>query len=156
MARASKINLSDYLPYLVNRVGSAIAQRFTDEVLARHRLSIAMWRVLAALSHGGAQRQIDLAEITSIDVSTLSRLVTRLVQMGLVTRLPSKNSNREVTVALSPKGTKLVNQLIPLAHDWEDVAIADLSAADLQVVKRCLRQMYRNLVEHKPARRKVG
>jgi DNA-binding MarR family transcriptional regulator len=153
MARPDKINLSDYLPYLVNRVGSALVERFTDEVLAQHRLSIAMWRVLAALSHAGAQRQIDVAELTSIDVSTLSRLVTRLVQMGMVTRLPSKNSNREVTVQLSARGAKLVDQVIPMAHRLEAIAVAGLPAADLQVVKRCLRQMYRNLAVQEPARR---
>ena len=157
MARASKINLSDYLPYLVNRVGSALAVRFTGEVLAQHGLSVALWRVLAALSHAGAQRQIDLAELTSIDVSTLSRLVTKLVAMGLVTRAPSKISNREVTVELSSKGTRLVHELIPAAHRWEALTAGSISAADLQVVKRCLRQMYRNLTDAPAAdRRSVG
>jgi len=73
------LDLDGYLPYLIHRVGSALAGRFTEDTLARHDLSIAMWRVLAALSANGEQRQIDLAAMTSIDVSTLSRLVTRLV-----------------------------------------------------------------------------
>ena len=41
-----KLNLADYLPYLVNRVGSIIADQFSAETLAPHRLSIATWRVL--------------------------------------------------------------------------------------------------------------
>jgi MarR family transcriptional regulator, organic hydroperoxide resistance regulator len=150
MARRD-INLSDYLPYLVNRVGAALVARFTEESLAPHRLSIAMWRVLAALSHAGAQRQIDVAELTSIDVSTLSRLVTRLVQMGLVTRLPAKNSNREVSVQLSAKGEKLVDQIIPMAHHLEAIAVAGLPATELQAAKRALRRMYRNLTEQTSA-----
>ena len=63
-----------------------------------------MWRVLAALSHNGAQRQIDLVQMTSIDASTMSRLVSRLVRMDLATRSRSQTSNREVVVALSTKG----------------------------------------------------
>ena len=35
-----------------------------------------MWRVLAALSNNGEQRQIDLVDMTSIDASTMSRLVS--------------------------------------------------------------------------------
>ena len=99
----AKLDLGDYLPYLVNRVGTIIAEQFGTDTLARHGLSIAEWRVLAVLASGG-QRQIDLADLTSTEASTLSRLVTRLVRMGLATRTRSANSNREVVVKLSTKG----------------------------------------------------
>jgi hypothetical protein len=33
-----------------------------------------MWRVMAVLASKGSQRQIDLADLTSIDASTLSRI----------------------------------------------------------------------------------
>jgi MarR family transcriptional regulator, organic hydroperoxide resistance regulator len=145
MARATKLNLPDYLPYLVNRVGAALVLRFTDEALAQHRLTIAMWRVLVALADSGPQRQIDLSGLTSIDVSTLSRLVTRLVRARLVTRSRSTNSNREVTVGLTPAAAKLVARLIPIARQLERDATAGLSAAELQMTKQSLRHMYDNL-----------
>src|SRR5580704_6760844 len=97
----SKLDLGDYLPYLVNRVGTIIAEQFGAEALAPHRLSIAMWRVMAVLASNGGQRQIDLAELTSIEASTLSRLVSRLMRIGVVTRTRAANSNREVAVKLS-------------------------------------------------------
>lgn len=143
--RRSVLDLNDYLPYLINRVGSAVAVRFTQERLAAHGLSIVMWRVLAVLSTNGAQRQIDLAGLTSIDVSTLSRLVTRLVHTGLVTRSRSRASSREVVVALSAKGRALVDRLIPVALGYEDVLSRRLAKKDLALVKQTLRQMYANL-----------
>lgn len=145
MKRASKLDLGDYLPYLANRVGTVIADRFGADALARHRLSIAMWRVMAVLASRGGQRQIDLADLTSIDSSTLSRLVSRLVQRGLVTRTRSTRNNREVAVELSAKGTTLVGRLIPIARDYEAAAIAGLLPRDLAVLKRCLRQVYDNM-----------
>ncbi len=143
--RDPKLNLSDFLPYLVNRVGVITAEQFGAETLAPHGLSIAMWRVMAVLSSAGAQRQIDLAELTSIDASTLSRIVTRLVRMGLVTRARSASSNREVVVSLSAKGGALVARLIPRAHEIEVEAAAGLSAEELAVLKRCLRRIYANM-----------
>ena len=140
--QTSRLDLGDYLPYLVNRVGSIIAEQFGEEALAPHGLSIAMWRVMAALASGGGQRQIDLADLTSIDSSTLSRLVSRLVRLGIVTRARSASSNREVVVKLSPKGAALVAGLIPIAREFEAAAIADLSREELMVLKRCLRRMY--------------
>jgi DNA-binding MarR family transcriptional regulator len=139
-----KLDLSDYLPYLVNRVGNIIADQFGEEALAPHGLSIAMWRVMAVLGSTGGQRQIDLADLTSIDSSTLSRLVTRLVRIGLVTRTRSASSNREVAVKLSPKGDALVARLIPIGLEFESAAISGLSPAELMTLKRCLRRMYNN------------
>lgn len=141
----SRLELDDYLPYLVNRVGTIIAEQFAGEVLGEHGLSIAMWRVLAALAAQGSLRQIDLAGFTSIDTSTLSRLVSRLVRAGLVTRGRSASSNREVTVMLSGKGDALVARLVPLARQYEAAAIKGLSREELLMLKRCLRRVFGNM-----------
>ena len=140
-----KLDLGDYLPYLVNRVGAIIAEQYGGETLAPHRLSIAMWRVMAALASGGSQRQIDLAGLTSIEASTLSRLVTRLTRRGLVSRARSAKNNREVAVSLSPKGKALVARLIPIAKSYEATAIAGLTPEEIAVLKHCLRLVYVNM-----------
>jgi DNA-binding MarR family transcriptional regulator len=146
VAERPKLDLGNYLPYLINRVGFALVDSFTADALTPNGLSIAMWRVLAALSNRGEQRQIDLVDMTSIDASTMSRLVTRMVRMGLVTRARSKTSSREVVIALAPKGDALVQRLIPIAKELERIASADIAARDMAVAKRALRQIYENLV----------
>lgn len=146
MAGRNRLNLGNYLPYLINRVGFALVESFTADALTSNGLSIAMWRVLAALSNNGEQRQVDLVEMTSIDASTMSRLVSRLVRIGLVTRSRSATSNREVVVELSPKGRALVERLIPIAKELERTASGGVSARDLTVAKRALGRMYDNLV----------
>ena len=103
MTDRPRLDFSEYLPYLINRVGWLLVLDFGQNALARHQMDIAMWRVLAVLSDDDGQRQIDLAARTSIDVSTLSRVVTRLVKMRLVTRTRSATNNREVVVRLSPR-----------------------------------------------------
>jgi DNA-binding MarR family transcriptional regulator len=122
-------------------------ENFTATALAQHDLNIDAWRVMAVLANQGKQRQIDLADMTSIEVSTLSRLITRMVRMGLVTRRRSENSNREVVVDLAAKGRGLVNRIIPLAHRLETSAGAGIPASDMAVVKRVLRRMFENMAE---------
>jgi DNA-binding MarR family transcriptional regulator len=139
-----QLDLANYLPYLINRVGFALVTSFTADALKANGLSIDMWRVLAALSNNGSQRQVDLSGMTSIDASTMSRLVSRLVRVGLVTRSRSETSNREVVVALSGKGRALVQRLIPIAQALERKASAGLSAKELVVVKRLLSRMHQN------------
>jgi DNA-binding MarR family transcriptional regulator len=139
-------DLGHRLPYLINRVGSALATGFAQEALTRHRLSIVMWRVLAVLANQGEQRQIDLSELTSIDASTLSRLVSRLARLHLVTRTRSKTDSREVLVQLTAKGRDIADRLIPVIVSYEEAAVAGLSKRDLEVVRRCLQHMYANIV----------
>jgi MarR family transcriptional regulator, organic hydroperoxide resistance regulator len=145
---SDRLDLANYLPYLVNRLGSALVQNFTASALAQHDVNIDAWRVMAVLANQGAQRQIDLAALTSIEVSTLSRLVTRMVRMGLVTRRRSESSNREVVVELAAKGKGLVKRIIPLAHRLEASASAGIPASDMVVVKRVLRRMFENMAGH--------
>jgi DNA-binding MarR family transcriptional regulator len=153
MARAPGLKLDDYLPYLVNRVGAALVERFTGAGLARHGLTIDMWRVLAALSNAGGGRQVDLAGMTSIEKSTVSRLVTKLARMGLATRSRSRTNNREVLVRLSARGQALVRRLVPVALDLERRASSGISAAEMSAVKRSLRRAYANLVAIEGGRR---
>jgi MarR family transcriptional regulator, organic hydroperoxide resistance regulator len=145
VAGRKTIRLEDYLPYLINRVGAVLVARFSADALASRNLSIDGWRVLAVLSNSGKQRQIDLAGLASIDPSTLSRLVARLARKGLVTRLRSRTSSREVEVQLTAKGRTAVRKLIPVAIETERLAASGISAAQIAVVKRALHIMYRNL-----------
>ena len=145
---SDRLDLANYLPYLVNRLGSALVENFTASALAQYDLNIDAWRVMAVLANQGAQRQIDLAALTSIEVSTLSRLVTRMVRMGLVTRRRSESSNREVVVELAAKGRSLVKRIIPLAQRLETSASAGIPASDMAAVKRALQRMFENMVGH--------
>jgi len=154
--RRSDLDLNDYLPYLINRVGSALAARFTEDQLAAQGLSIAMWRVLAVLSSNGGQRQIDLADLTSIDASTLSRLVTRLVRMDLVVRTRSRTNSREVMVMLSTKGRAIVSRLIPVARGLEQTLSAGVPKSHVLIVKRSLRKMFANVGRQRGRRRGDG
>jgi len=146
------LDLEGYLPFLINRVGEALVDRFSKDALATQGLSIGMWRVLAALSEKGVQRQIDLVTATSIEASTLSRLVTRLVRMRLVTRQRSQTSNREVLIQLTQQGARLLETLIPVAQSLHDDAIRGISRKQQALLVHLLRTMYLNVV-HSPRRK---
>ena len=75
--------LTSSFPYLVRRVGVRIGELF-DRRVAEFGVSVSMYRVLAALTEEDGQRLGRLAEMTSIEMSTLSRLVGSMVRKGLV------------------------------------------------------------------------
>lgn len=140
-----RLQLDHYLPYLINRVGTALAMHFTQTTLERYGLSILMWRVLVVLSNDGGRRLVDLSEMTSIDLSTLSRMVARLVRLGLVSRKRSPVSEREIEVKLTAKGSKLVARIIPIGIDYQKKLVRNIPAKNRAIAERVLKQLYANL-----------
>ena len=141
----TKFDLGEYLPYLINRVGMAMIVRFSEDALAGHGLTISMWRVLAVLAHAGPQRQIDVSDLSSIDASTLSRIITRLARTGFVTRKRSTTSNREVVVGLTPKAQRVVQASLLVARELVRAAETGMTAAEVETLKGLLRRMHVNL-----------
>ncbi len=142
---ANGFDLTRFLPYLVNRAGVRLATAFTAAI-ARHRISLQMWRVLAALNHADGQRVSDLAALTSIDVSTLSRLLGAMQRKGLVERRRADGADaRVVIIHAMPRGRAITAKIVPLARRYETVALAGFSKEEQQTLKSMLARVYRNI-----------
>jgi len=137
-------DLTDHMPYLMNRAGALVVMAFAPE-LGEAGLTVPMWRILAVLAHSGAQRQIDLARLTSIDESTISRLISAMVKGKFVSRRRSATSNREVMIALTLKGRTTAARFIPVAEALEQTALTGLTKEEVAGAKRVLRLFHANL-----------
>jgi DNA-binding MarR family transcriptional regulator len=135
------LDLSEYLPYLINRVGGAVSDAF-GEHLANDGLTISMWRVLAVLLHNGPQHMTNLAELTTIEPSTLSRLAGTMQRRGLVTRKRNGADGRHVRVVLSARGVAVATRLLPAAAALQERMIAGMPAADVATLRRLLKKLH--------------
>ncbi len=136
--------LDGYLPYLLNRAGSRIATAFSEEVRPLGA-TLQTWRVLAALHERDGRRMGDLSETTSIEVSTLTRLVDGMEKKGLVSRRRDAADARAVTLHATPAGRRLTQRLLPIAERYETVALAGFNAVEAKAVKAALRRLYANI-----------
>lgn len=137
-------DLRNYLPYLLNRVGFTVSDVF-GEVLAHESLTVPMWRVLAVLWHDGAQRIGDLAELTSIEISTLSRLLTSMQQRKLVNRSRARSDARVVMVELTARGLTTTKRLVPAAVELEDSLLVGFDEQDSVTLKNLLSRLFVNI-----------
>jgi DNA-binding MarR family transcriptional regulator len=131
-------------PYLLNRVGVRMGELFSRRI-AGYDVSLPMYRVMAALWETPDQRLGDLAAMTSIEVSTLSRLIGTMKRKGLVSRTRLKDNARTVAINLTAKGRTLVEELIPIAMHFEDVAVRSFSSKEIAELKTTLSNIYDNL-----------
>lgn len=143
-------DLGASLPYLLNRAGVHIAAAFIDEVGPRFGVTVPLWRILAALLRQDGQRLTELAEHTSIDVSTVSRLVSGAVRRGLVSRHRAEDDARSVAIGLTEAGRALVLQIVPVAQLYERIALSGFDEQEVAQLKDYLNRVYRNVVSLGP------
>ena len=136
--------LASYLPYLLNRAGARIATAFGEEMRPLGA-TLQIWRVLAALREQDGQRMGDLSSTTSIDVSTLTRLVDNMEKKGLVARRRDAGDARAVVLHVAPAGRRLTARILPIAERYERVALEGFSVADAEQLKAALRRLYANM-----------
>lgn len=139
-----RFQLGEHVPHLLNRAVVELSHVFAREI-ERFGLSVPMWRVLAALLDG--ERKLgDLARITSIELSTLSRIAAALDGRGLIRRRRSGTDARAVLAALTEDGRSLAESIVPLARDCESSAVAGMSEDEVRQLKFLLQRLYGNVV----------
>jgi DNA-binding MarR family transcriptional regulator len=90
-----------------SRVLVAIAARSLADV--GEEVTLTQYRSLVVLASRGPQGVAALAEAVAVTSPTASRMCDRLVRKGLVTRRSGRHDRRQVRIALSPSGRRLVD-----------------------------------------------
>lgn len=130
----------DYLPYLLARAAHQVAGRFHDS-LRRHDLTMLTWRVLAALSDGRNWTVTQLCAVSLAKQPTVSKLLDRLEQQRLIIRSEDSGDGRRVLVRITAAGRRKVAPAMLEATDYNQSILAEHPAADLERLKRLLREL---------------
>ncbi len=136
-----KFNLDKYLPYLIHRVGPNVERQFF-EAMKSLGVTVEEWRVIAAIYALGPQSLGDLAVHTSINNSTLSRLVGRLIKGEVVSRRRVVNNNRAVEISLRTKGIAIAEEMIPHCLQYERNICAHLTKTEIAQLRTLLPKLY--------------
>ena len=132
-----------------------MGELFSRRIVA-YGVTLPMYRVMAALWETPDQRLGDLAAMTSIELSTLSRLIGTMKRKGLVSRTRLKDNARTVAINLTAKGATLVEELMPIAIHYEEVAVRNFSPKEIAELKTTLSKIYGNLDSLEPEIRQAN
>lgn len=139
-----EFDLANYVPYLLNRAGSRIADAF-GQVARDEGLSLQAWRVLAVLHHSEPRTVSEIAAWSTIEVSTLSRILSSMERQGLLRRQRNASDSRQVMVDRTEVGRAATVRLIPVALSYEAAATTGFSDAEVETLKSLLRRLFDNL-----------
>lgn len=94
------------LPMQLMRAREAVMQRFRPHLRA-HDLTEQQWRIIRVLIETEALEMLDIAARCCIHPASLSRIIPRLEQRGLLTRRGDEADQRRVLVSITPEGRAL-------------------------------------------------
>jgi MarR family transcriptional regulator, organic hydroperoxide resistance regulator len=129
---------------------SQILARRTRAINARFRpygLDYPRWRVLAVLQEHSGATMGRLADLTSVDRTTLTRTLGLMESAGLIARREQKSDRRSLAISLTAQGRRVFARILPLTVAETDRALTGFSAEEIGVLRDWLRRMADNLKE---------
>jgi DNA-binding MarR family transcriptional regulator len=142
---AVSLDLEHFLPFRLNRLANLVSQQLAETYRERFGIDIPGWRILATLGPDKSQTAQSVAEATRMHKTRVSRAVAELNGMGLLTRIEGSADRRELLLALTAKGRRLYQQLVPLALARERELLTCLGSSDLNAFLRGLKQLENGL-----------
>ena len=146
MAARPAFELDNHLFFWLTQVMGARDRRLSTE-LKGFGLRVPEWRVLAALYSRRKCAMSELAELASIDRTTLTRTIDRMEEGGWLSRNADGDDMRVTRLALSAAGERLFARVWPTVSQLNDAAVAGLSPAMVERLRGALAQMKGNLDE---------
>lgn len=113
------LNLEEFLPYKLSLLSNTISGAIADAYAERFDLSMNEWRVMAVLGRFPGLSAREITERTAIDKVAVSRAVKRLLDARRIERVQVPEDKRSFTLTLSEEGTRVHDQVAPLARDYE-------------------------------------
>ena len=115
------------------------------EELRPLRISVPQWRILAVLHERRDCTMNQLADLTTVDRTTLTRALDRMVRDRLVERRSDPRDGRSVLLRLTPAGQVAFGRVLPRVIGQNERAVRGFSETDLAALLGLLHRMVRNL-----------
>jgi DNA-binding MarR family transcriptional regulator len=113
------LELEHFLPYRLSTASNAISKAFARRYEADFGLTIPEWRVMAVLGRFAPATSHEVCRRTGMDKAKVSRALARLVASGTVSRRDNPSDQRSNLLALSRKGRRTYEQIVPIARRLE-------------------------------------
>lgn len=139
-------SLNREFAFILNDVARML-RTYADHKAAQFGITRAQWVVLVRLDRSEGLKQSELAEVLDLQPISLTRLLDRLCECGLIERRPDPVDRRAKRLFLTPAARPLLEKLGDLGEELMATALAGVErdsveqmVAKLGIVKENLRQ----------------
>jgi DNA-binding MarR family transcriptional regulator len=140
------------LPFEIAETAHALRKAF-DRRAVGMGVTRAQWKVLFRLERQPGLRQIELADMLDIEPITLSRIVDRLEEAGLVERVADPADRRAWRLHVTAKAQPLIEKLRGVADEMIAEAFAGIDPRDIEITRQVLARARENASRAAPLNR---
>lgn len=139
----TSFDLEQYLFFWVGQI-DALYSRSVTKTLKPLGVNLTTWRALALLERMGVMTVSQLAELSAIERSSLSRTVDVMEQRGLITRVGRKNDKRMLDVQITQAGSELYYKILPHVMQRNQIVLHDADPEELRIAIEVLKKIRAN------------
>lgn len=109
-----------------------LLKTYADQRARQYGMTRAQWGVLVRLDRSEGLKQSELAEILDLQPISLTRLLDRLADNGLIERRPDPNDRRANRLFLTPAARPLLEQLTELSKSVMGTVLEGISERSVE------------------------
>ena len=143
--RKTSLLLGQFFPYLMANLTKRISDSCAGIYGQQFDLSTPEWRILARLAENERQNSLELARVTFMDKSKVSRAVKMLDNKGCLCKHRDEDDNRVTYLTLSAKGRKQYHRIAPQALAWEGRLLEVLDVTEYRDLIRIIQMLDQRL-----------
>ena len=134
--------LDDQLAFLLRRAHQHLTSLF-QQMMTVSQLTSPQYNALLRLREQGRVSQNQLGRLIDMDPATTQGVVTRLVQRGLIERVPDEVDRRRVQLTLTESGHQTMLEAMVVGQDIQEKALAEFSEEERAELLRMLAKLTR-------------
>lgn len=142
--KLKKLDYKNTLAFLSRTTSKVLEKALDTELLISHNLSGAHWRVIATLALNNGLSQKKLADMLSLDASTLVPVIDKMEQNQLVIRKPDPKDRRNNLIFTTKKTESVVESIVTAILKLRKVIYKNISARDIEIAKAVLTKVMEN------------
>ena len=124
-----------------------LLKTYVDQQARQFGMTRAQWQVLSRLERSEGLKQAELAEMLDLQPITLTRLVDRLCDNGLIERRPDPNDRRAKRLFLTEEARPLMDRLAVFGEELMGEVLAGIDDNEVQLLLSKLGRAKENLRE---------
>jgi DNA-binding MarR family transcriptional regulator len=144
--RAATYQARDSMGYLLRRVYTIMHERM-EAAFAGHDFTLMQWIVLMYVRDGLACTASDIAREFRHDSGALTRVIDQLERRGLLSRRRSTSDRRVVELALTARGGRTIEKLLPVVVDQMNSALAPFTRAEFEQMRELMERLVTHLLQ---------
>jgi MarR family transcriptional regulator for hemolysin len=122
-----------------------LIRTYVDQRARELGMTRAQWAVLARIDRNEGVRQGELADTLDLQPITVTRLIDRLCDSGLIERRPDPSDRRAKRLYLTPAARPVLDGMMPLGKEIMATVLAGIEPAAIEQLHTHLLTMKTNL-----------